>query len=98
MKHCVDLVVLSGRPFKLFSDAPMKAILNIASINAKPGQALNPTNVQSSVVEKAKEMRSETIKMLKGKMLSLMLDMGTCMQRSFLGEFSFQLNFPSLLN
>lgn len=96
MKHCVDLVTVSGRPFKIFSDPPMKAILALAAISAKPQQTLNATNIQKAVLETAKEKRAETIEMLKGKMLSLMLDMATCMQRSFLGEFLFNLIYEEL--
>lgn len=74
----------------------MKAILDIASVTAKAGQALSKLNVQNAVHETAKDKRLEITEMLKGKRLSIMLDMATCMQRSFLGEFSFNFNFPSL--
>lgn len=87
MKNCVDLVVEDGRPFKMFSDAPMKALISLAKKGANEKIEIYPESVQKAVQKAAEDKRQEIKAALSGKILSLALDMATCMQRSFLGEF-----------
>lgn len=87
MKHCVGLVVNSGRPFSMFSDKDMKYFINIAKQHSRENVNIYPETVKDAVSAAARAKRDEIREILTGKIISFSLDMATCRHRSFIGKF-----------
>lgn len=85
MGHCVDLAVNHGRPFTLFSDDAMQAILHLTKLQTGAIREIYPRAVKDAVTASAVKHRAEIRELLKGKILSFSLDMATCRARCFIG-------------
>lgn len=91
MNLCVDLVTINGRPFTLFSDDSMKKIIKLSKEAAKDKTEINPENVKKAVKKRASTKRDQLIKLFKGRLVNLSIDMATCGGRSFFGKIFFSL-------
>lgn len=82
LQECTNLVAVHGRPFTLIQD---KAFRNILSLILDNPSAVSPSTVKENVKSMAAKMRDDLANTLKGRTISLKVDIASLATRSFMG-------------
>lgn len=86
---CVEIATVNGRPFTVFDDSGFKKLIDpiLKGMKTTLGDniVITPSTIRDQVQVAAAEERAQIRESVKGKLISLKLDIATCHDRSFLG-------------
>lgn len=81
-KYLVQLVSVNGRPLQIVNDSPMKEILGMAANSA---ENFSKRQLKNDIDSIADDVKRSIVEEIKEKSVSLLLDIVTKYNRSFLG-------------
>lgn len=88
LKACIELVTVNGLPFSVVEYSAFRKILNPYLIALKLkgiNLVINRQNIKKYIDEKAADLRALIVKQIRGKAVSVMIDIATRYNRSILG-------------
>lgn len=85
-QECVKLVAIHGRPLSLIDDEAFQKILSLVPVKVEnENKKINSYNIRDQVVKTAYELRTELANELRGKFISLKVDIASISTRGFMG-------------
>ncbi len=92
---CLELVTVNARPFNLMEDSGFHKIVNPIIAGLGGGFAINAENIREDVAQKGAKVCSQISKEVWGKMVCVIVDCATRLDRSI---FSINVQFIRYIN